>query len=130
MSTNNATALQTVNLPVALAASQNINVTGGGSLTVNSIISGSGYGLAKTGGGALTLTGEAAGADTYTGATAVNGGTLLLDFTQGGSTPRSANIIAAASPLSLGGGVLSLKSASSSTSQTFADTAVAGGDPW
>ena len=65
--TNYASASQTINLPVTLSAGQNINVAGGGSLTVNNIISGTGP-LTKIGAGLLTLTGEAAGADTFSGA--------------------------------------------------------------
>jgi autotransporter-associated beta strand protein len=77
--------------------------------------------LTKEGANSATL----ALANTYTGATAVNAGALVLDFTQ--STSPAANIISASSPLSLGGGALSLVSQSSASAQTFASTAVAGG---
>ena len=49
--------------------------TGAGNVTITSVISGSG-GLTKTGAGTLTLSGAAA--NTYTGPTTVNQGTLIL----------------------------------------------------
>ncbi len=62
-----------------------VNVATGSSATINSRIAGSGNsGLTLTGAGALVLNGPAA----YTGPTAVNGGTLLInntDATSGGS---------------------------------------------
>ena len=74
-------------------------------------------GLTKAGTGTQILT----GASTYTGATIINGGTLQLDFTALG-TPT--NMLAATSPLTLGGGNLSLKgSATGSTAQTFGNFA-------
>ncbi|MGD1085246.1 MAG: Ig-like domain repeat protein, partial [Verrucomicrobiota bacterium] len=97
-----AASAEAINLPITLSGSQNMNVASGGSMTVNGQIAGTDFGVTKTGGGILTLTGEAAGANTYTGATAVNAGALVLDFTQ--STSPAANIISASSPLSLGGG--------------------------
>jgi autotransporter-associated beta strand protein len=59
--------------------------------------------LTKAGAGLLLLS----GANTYTGTTSVNGGTLLLDFSAAGA-PTS-NIIAAASALTLNGGILGVK---------------------
>ena len=58
---------------VALGASQTWNI-GNGGLTANNIISGSGFGITKTGNGRLTL----AAANTYSGATEINAGSLTL----------------------------------------------------
>ncbi|MGD1085374.1 MAG: autotransporter-associated beta strand repeat-containing protein, partial [Verrucomicrobiota bacterium] len=123
--TDDASSAEIISLPIILTgASQTVDVVSGASLTISGMISGPSDGIALTGGGVLTLTGAAAGANSYTGATAVRGGTLALDFTQGGSTP-TANIISSSSTLSLGGN-LAVKSASGSTAQSFASTALAG----
>jgi autotransporter-associated beta strand protein len=118
-----------------IAVTLNSTVSPGGVLFDNNLktynIAGTGT-IAGTGGltqaGANTTT--LATTNTYTGATAVNAGTLNLDFTQAASPLN--NIVAVTSPLSLGGGTLSLNSAfnsasSSSSTQTFASTAVASG---
>src|SRR5581483_8092938 len=79
--------------------------------------------LTKLGAGTLTLT----NANTYTGATTVNNGTLLLDFNAAGA-PAS-NIVSSSSALSLGGGTLSVNgNAGTTVSQTFASTALALGN--
>jgi len=71
-------------------------------------------GLTKLGASTQTLT----GASTYTGATTIGGGTLNLDFRPAGG-PTS-NIIAGASTLNMGGGVLNvLGAAGESNTQTF-----------
>jgi autotransporter-associated beta strand protein len=59
---------------VTLGASRQVTVTAN-TLTVGGIVSGSGYSLTKAGSGTLTLS----GANTYTGATVVNGGTLQMN---------------------------------------------------
>src|SRR6266404_643196 len=86
LSTNNAqawngnftfTGTQSLNLgtgAVTLGASRTVTVNGS-NLTVGGVISGSGFGLTKAGGGTLTLS----GANTYSGATAVNAGTLNVN---------------------------------------------------
>ena len=66
------------------------------------------------------MTGEAAGANTY-GPTTINAGTLLLDFSQDGSTP-TANIVPNAA-LTLSGGTLIVNGASgTANSQSFTGT--------
>src|SRR5262249_45710079 len=58
-----------------------IGVDSGSSLMINGVVAGGGNGLLKSGTGALTLAGG--GANTYTGQTTVNEGTLILDKTTG-----------------------------------------------
>jgi len=107
-----------------------LNWSGGGfeiknsanNFTVGQVLSGTG-GLAKLGAGALTLNGTAA--NTYSGATNVNGGTLALDFTNL-ATPT--DLIASSSALNFGGGALSIKAnGTGSTSQTFNGVALNSG---
>jgi fibronectin-binding autotransporter adhesin len=82
----------------------NIVSQGGG---FSSNITGTG-GLVQAGTGTVTLN----SANTYTGATTVNAGTLNLDFT--GASPAT-NIISSSSALILGGGSLSLTGKASTT---------------
>jgi autotransporter-associated beta strand protein len=78
------------------------------------VISGTGA-LTKTGGGTQILS----GANTYTGITSVNGGTLLLDANAGGSLP-------AASALTLGGGRFEIKGKTTgTTTQTMGNLTAA-----
>jgi len=76
--------------------------------------------LSKVGTGYWTLT----GANTYTGATTIGGGTLKLDFTASGAP--STNIIAAGSALKMNGGTLQIVGASGGSTQTFASTSFTG----
>ena len=71
----NGTGTNTFSGPVSLTQSQvNVNVSSGTTLTLSGVVSGTGNGLATTGGaGPLILT----NADTYTGATTVGAGTVL-----------------------------------------------------
>jgi fibronectin-binding autotransporter adhesin len=78
-----------------------VDVTGANVFTIDGVISGPG-GVTKTDTGNLVLD----NAETYTGTTAVNGGTLKLDFTAAGA-PAS-NIISSSSALTLGGGTLNM----------------------
>jgi autotransporter-associated beta strand protein len=85
---------------VTLTASADESVTAG-TLTVGGAISGSGP-LTKSGGGTLTLS----KANTYTGGTTVNAGTLKLDLTRGGEIANpGAFAIGAAGNLELLSGV-------------------------
>jgi autotransporter-associated beta strand protein len=68
--------------------------TGANNATISSTISGS-NGLTKTGDGTLILT----GANNYTGTTAVNAGTLLIDNSSGSGTGNSGVIVGPASVL-------------------------------
>ena len=77
---NNSSSLQTIALPLELAATQTMAANSGG-ITVTGDITGSG-GITKQGRDTLTL----AGTNTFSGATAVNAGTLLLDYSAGGNT--------------------------------------------
>jgi autotransporter-associated beta strand protein len=99
----------------------NLTLQGAGG-TVSSIIG--------TGAGALTVntTGiwALSNANTYTGTTSVNGGTLELNFAAG-SAPAS-NIVSSSSALSMGGGTLFINgNASSASSQTFNSATIASG---
>jgi len=91
----------TVNLAItnnlALGASQTWNVNSAKTFTVLGIISGTGIGLTKSGAGTLTLN----NANTYTGATTVNGGTLALS----GSGALATN-----SAITINGGTLDMGS--------------------
>lgn len=117
---DNSPYLETINLPLAFDAAHPVAVLGGGSLTINGVISGSNYTLSKTGAGLLTLTGAAGGANTY-GPTTIAAGSLLLDFSQGGSTPVADLVPEAA--LTLSGGALTVNgSATGANTQTFTST--------
>jgi autotransporter-associated beta strand protein len=80
--------------PVTIGATRTITTTAAGKLTLTSV-GGGAFGLNKAGGGTLAL----AGTNTYTGATAVNAGTLLVN----GTTSASAAAITVAAGAELGG---------------------------
>jgi autotransporter-associated beta strand protein len=91
------TAADAINLNLALGGTESISVTqSAGLLTIGGTISGSGFGITKTGVGTLTLT----GADTYTGPTTVSAGILKLDFNAAGA---ATTILNPSSGLVLGG---------------------------
>lgn len=83
---------------------------------MNSIIGNTTGGVIETGAGTWTLN----GASTYTGATAVNAGTLVLDLGTGS--------LNAASSLALGGGGFTVRGAGAgSSSQTLGNLSLAAG---
>jgi len=132
---DNAANAETINLPLALTASRVCVVTNGGNLMIGGVISGSGFnfsvntttavGNALTPANAGTVTLSGSTANTYTGATVVSGGTLLLDFA---NLATPVNLISSSSSLTLGGlggGTLSIKGKSSgATSQTFGNVSL------
>ncbi|MGA3182198.1 MAG: Ig-like domain repeat protein, partial [Verrucomicrobiota bacterium] len=123
---DNATSAETINFPIYLSTNENISVISGGTMTINGPIVGAGLGLIKSGGGLVTLTGESAGANTYSGGNTINSGTFTLDYSEGGSTPAANLIVGGA--LSMGGGALYMKGSSTLTnSQAFASTTFTGG---
>ena len=79
--TNSSTNLQTINMPLILGATGTVNAASG-NIAIGGAISGTTYGLTKTGPNTLTLTGT----NTYTGATSVSAGTLVVNGDQSGAT--------------------------------------------
>ncbi|MBL6963476.1 MAG: autotransporter-associated beta strand repeat-containing protein [Bacteroidetes bacterium] len=69
--TNNSSNLQTISIAMALTANRTFN-TASGDITVEGVISGSGYALIKSGSNTLTLTES----NTYNGGTSINEGTI------------------------------------------------------
>ena len=67
---NTAVLTQTINLAVVLDATRNVEVTTDGFLAIGGVVSGTGFGLVKTGNGVLTLTGS----NTFTGPLKINAG--------------------------------------------------------
>jgi fibronectin-binding autotransporter adhesin len=104
-------------LSLALSASGNFDVAG--TATIGAALASTGaFGFTKTNVGTLTL----AGANTYTGATGLTGGNLVLDFT-GDNTNKLST-----AALTLGGGALTLNgNAGAATGQTVGGTTLTGG---
>jgi autotransporter-associated beta strand protein len=97
----NTISLVPIVLAPAVGSTSTIYQAGGGTLVINSTISGTGINLTKTGGGTLTLTGT----NTFNGGITVNGGTLKLDFS---ASATNNNITQSANTLTLAGGTFSL----------------------
>jgi fibronectin-binding autotransporter adhesin len=107
--------------PLSLSASQSWIVGGGLNLADSGVISSAAaVTLTKLGAGTETLS----NAETYTGTTAINAGTLNLNFNAAGAP---ASNILAASALSMGGGTLLVTGAAGGASQSFTTTVFAAG---
>lgn len=120
---NNSFSSQTINFPVASTAVRTFTTSaGGGDISLGGIFSGTGGGITKAGYGTLTLNGSAA--DTYTGATTVNGGTLLEDFVN--TTTPGNGLIPGGSAFTFGGGTLSIngKTGANVTAQTLGNLTI------
>ncbi len=123
--TNNSASTFTVTGAIT-NSSNTLTISGAGNTTISGVL-GSGAsptgGLTMAGSGTLTLNGAAVNA--YTGATTVNGGTLLLDFS---NLASGTNLINSSSTLALGGGVFQINAKSSgSTAQTLGNETVNAG---
>ncbi len=102
----------------------NGNAAFSGVITNGGIASGTGViSLTKIGTGTQTFNGT--DSSTYTGTTNVKSGTLLLDFT---NLPSATNLLSASTPLTLGGGTLSIvANPLGTTSQTVASLSLTAG---
>lgn len=88
---------------VALGATRTITTTVG-QLRFDGVVSGTGFGITKSGSGALWLNGTS---NTYTGVTTVNAGRLRLSaIGNGGAVSSMGNVSAAASNLIINGGIV------------------------
>lgn len=93
--TQSSTASNLISAPITLAENLNLQVDAG-TLTLSGVISGTGFGLVKDGNGMLVLS----GANTFTGASVLNGGITLLTAnaamgtTAGGTTINSGATLA------------------------------------
>jgi fibronectin-binding autotransporter adhesin len=103
----------------AAAYSGTWSIDGANSLDVSGVISeaGGSRGITKTGAATLTLS----GANTYTGATTINAGTVTLDYTTVGSKLADTSILA------LGGGMLNLANGASAHNEVVASTTINSG---
>ena len=78
----------TWNIPLTLAANQNVDVASNATLTVGGAVTG-GNGLTKTSAGILWLTAS----NTYTGGTTVNGGTLQIGGANDGNSRAGSGLL-------------------------------------
>ncbi len=125
--TNNAASLLTITGNITNGANL-LTIAGTGNTSISGVLGSGSGGLTTFGTGSLTLT----GANTYTGTTSVNSGTMFLDFSATGA-PATGGIInngatsvgTASSALVLGGGTLSVKGNGGATpTQYFASTTI------
>ena len=111
-------------VPLMNTSGSSISLFVGGnnaSTSYSGLLSGSGS-LIKQGTGVMTLS----AANTYSGTTAINGGTLALDFSAPGAP--ATNILSSTTPLAIAGGTLNLVGAASTTnSQTVTGLTVNSG---
>jgi autotransporter-associated beta strand protein len=100
---------------IAMSNTINFGAEADSSLLLKGIISGS-RPLQKVSGGTVSIS----GANTYTGLTTLNQGTLQLDFSQAGApTDNIVNSVANSSGLALNGGTLDVKGKATATNQRF-----------
>ena len=107
------------------AGVETLAVGGAGNTSISGQILAGGatkFNLTKSGAGAVTLSGNDTG---LSGTTTIDGGTLALNFAASGAL--TTNIIAHTSGLNFGGGTLDVIGTSSSSTQTFASTALVSG---
>jgi fibronectin-binding autotransporter adhesin len=104
-----------------LVSSGNFNIGTGSTLTISSVISGSGKSITKTGGGTATLS----GANTYSGGTTLNAGTLQLGSSSTGSVTNGP---VGTGTLTLNGGTLSSDVGDFVTVRSIANAITFGGD--
>jgi autotransporter-associated beta strand protein len=100
-------------LNLALASSGNFDVVG--TATISSVISGTGFGITKTGAGTLTLSGT----NTYTGGTTISAGTVSIS--------ANLNLGATGSAISLNGGTLKETNAAAITNTQIITIGSSGG---
>ena len=128
-------------LNVALGATRSFTTNAGKTLTFLNSISGVGFGITKEGAGTLVLGGTAA--NTYTGTTTVNGGTLSLAKTVNGITTIAgdlvinnatvnyaggqSNQIADTATVTLNGGSLNFANTTNPRNETIANLSVSAG---
>ena len=106
--TDNSLSLETISAAIALSATETVNVSLiGGSLTLSGVISGTTFGLTKTGSGLLTLS----GANTFTGPVSITGGTLSI-AADGTSAANPLGSGASAVNLTIDGGALRITAGS------------------
>jgi len=101
---------QRINLALLLNANRTVTVDGG-TLTLGGVISGTGFGITKSGSGQLTL----AAANTYTGPTVIDGGTLAYTVDNTALSSLAFGTTPSASGASANTGTLDLTSANLTT---------------
>ena len=103
-----------INTPLVLTGTRTIDVTGGG-LSIDRVVSGA-NGIIKEGGNNLVLN----AANTYTGATTINAGSVLVtSLANGGSNSNIGASTNVAANLVFNGGTLSYSGSAASTNRLF-----------